>query len=139
MLYIHNAHAHTYTHTHTHVRTQVTMSKGTKVVADSFINDVKDKDYSAIILPGGHEGSISLSNSDTLRTMLNAHAKSNKVYGGLCAAPAKVLHKWGLLHGKRATSYPDKEYQDEMSEHQQPENFQERTIRDGNVLTSQGA
>src|SRR6478609_3662437 len=72
---------------------------------DKNINDVKEEDYDALVLPGG------VLNPDKLRTNENAvlfvkeFLDSGKPVAAICHGP-QTLIETGLLDGRTMTSYP---------------------------------
>jgi protease I len=72
---------------------------------DKNIDDVKEEDYDALVLPGG------VLNPDKLRTNKNAVAfvkdfvESGKPVAAICHGP-QTLIETGLLEGRTMTSYP---------------------------------
>ena len=62
------------------------------------------KDADAVILPGG-PGTENLKNSAMVMDVLAEAARRNILIAAICAAPI-VLHKAGLLQGKRVTAFP---------------------------------
>ncbi len=59
-----------------------------------------------IILPGGLPGAKNLEEFAPLIDILKKRASAGENIAAICAAPALVLGKNGLLKGKRATCYP---------------------------------
>jgi len=72
---------------------------------DKHIDDIKDDDYDALVLPGG------VLNPDKLRTNENAinfvhgFLESGKPIAAICHGP-QTLIETGLLDGRTMTSYP---------------------------------
>ena len=61
--------------------------------------------FDAIILPGGAKGAEHLSNTPSLISLLHAQRTQGRLYGAICASPALVLARHGLLPG-RAVGHP---------------------------------
>lgn len=73
------------------------------VEADIHINELTDDTLSRwMILPGGMPGADNLHKSARVNTML----RQARRLAAICAAPAMVLGRAGLLRGHRATCYP---------------------------------
>ena len=75
------------------------------VQADVFLKDlaiIPD----AFLLPGGATGAKNLAASKVVNDMLLKCSQQNKVIAAICASPACVLAKAGILEGKNATCYP---------------------------------
>jgi len=90
----------------------VTGAHGVQVVADALLDeiDLADPDILSnvdwLILPGGMPGSSNLSECRPLIDALLAHNANGGKIAAICAAPAVVLNRHGLLQGRRATCYP---------------------------------
>lgn len=90
-------------------KAEVTMSRGTKIVGDSTIEDVakQTSTFDMICLPGGMPGATNLGNDATLKSMISEHQKNaNFIVAAICAAPAVALAANGVLKGLSATCYP---------------------------------
>lgn len=112
---------------------QITASRGVKLVADRLIDACVDKDYDAVVLPGGMPGATYLRDSAPLTEILNRQARSGKLFGAICAAPAVVLEEKGLLKQRHATAHPG------FFEKLDPEYaVATRVVVDGNCITSRG-
>lgn len=112
-------------------KSQVTASRGVRLVADSLISDCTKEIYDLIALPGGMPGAEHLRDCGELSALLKAQAKSDRLYAAICASPAVVLKHHGLLDGKRATCYPSLLSELDCSD-------DEKVVVDGNCITSQG-
>ncbi|CDR95508.1 4-methyl-5(B-hydroxyethyl)-thiazol monophosphate biosynthesis enzyme, putative [Babesia bigemina] len=90
-----------------HKEKAVTLAHGTKVTADALIDDVANKTFDLIVVPGGLPGSTYCAESATLIKMLNEQKSANRYYGAICAAPAVVLAAGGILDKETAAvAYP---------------------------------
>ncbi len=85
---------------------EVISSHQVTVIADMLIADCMDESYDLIALPGGIPGVNNLQKSELLKKLLEKQNSEDKLYGGICAAPAVVLEHHGLLEGKNATCHP---------------------------------
>ncbi|MBU4477893.1 MAG: DJ-1/PfpI family protein [Candidatus Omnitrophica bacterium] len=83
-------------------------SRKISVQADVFLQGVKDIP-DALILPGGAKGADNLAASNTVIALVRRCFREGKVVAAICAAPAVVLAKSGILKGKKATCYPGDE------------------------------
>ncbi|KAG2305579.1 hypothetical protein Bca52824_025327 [Brassica carinata] len=110
---------------------EVVGSRKAKLVADVLLDEVAEKSFDLIVLPGGLNGAPRLASCEKLVNMLKKQAEANKPYGGICASPVYVFEPHGLLKGKKATTHPvvsNKLLDQSHVEH--------RVVVDGNVITS---
>ncbi len=112
---------------------QVTSSHKVTVIADAMLDDC-DGSYDLIALPGGIPGANNLAESAKLETMLKEQDEAGRLVGAICASPAVVLQKHGLIRGRKATCYPSFADQLEPISHKA-----ERVVQDGNLITGAGA
>ncbi|BAO43289.1 DJ-1 family glyoxalase III [Thiolapillus brandeum] len=112
----------------------VTCSRGVVLVPDTLLEQVLDDDFDMLVLPGGLPGADYLNEDPRIIRLLQQMAQKQKYTAAICAAP-KVLASAGLLHGRKATSYPgvldalqlpDTRYQGDP------------VVVDGQVITSRG-
>ncbi len=87
-------------------RAQVNSSHNIPVVADAMLVDCVDDEWDLVVLPGGVEGSENLAASSHIAALLERQNSAGRRYAAICAAPAVVLEKHGLLAGRRATCHP---------------------------------
>ncbi|HOU14943.1 MAG TPA: DJ-1/PfpI family protein [Anaerolineae bacterium] len=116
---------------------QVTASRHTKLVADTFIADCADVVYDCIAIPGGMPGAEHLRDCATLTAMLRAQRDAGRLYSAICAAPVVVLQHHGLLAGRAATCHPS------FASHlENPTHVEKRVVVDntahGRCITSRG-
>lgn len=86
--------------------TTVLGTRDIKLIADAAFSDAGRRDYDLIVLPGGEKGAATLADHFALVEKLRAQRQQHKWTAAICAAPALVLSKHGLLDGKQATCYP---------------------------------
>ncbi|MDB4260422.1 DJ-1/PfpI family protein, partial [Porticoccaceae bacterium] len=84
--------------------------------------------------PGGLPGSEHLAEHPVLDALLRDQAAHNKMFAGICAAPALLLASKGLLLDKTATCHPSFQKSLEAKE----VDGAARVVVDGNCITSQG-
>ena len=114
---------------------QITCAHGTQLRADALMADVLSKSWDAIVLPGGMPGAEYLSDCTALINMLREQDKAGKTVAAICASPAVVLAKHGLLKGKQAVAYPGFEQGLAQGEAILVE---QAVVQDGHVITSRG-
>lgn len=86
---------------------QVRGAHGISVTADVLYDNTLFNNCPWLILPGGMPGASNLYDFAPLHGLLDSQFKSrNGKIAAICAAPAVVLGKLGLLRGRSATCYP---------------------------------
>ena len=110
---------------------KVSGSHGITVFAD--ITAKEAGDCECVILPGGLPGTTNLAASAAVeKTVRKTHSEGG-IIAAICAAPS-VFYGYGLLSGKKATSYPS--YEEEMPGCV----YTGAQVEvDGNIVTSKGA
>lgn len=112
---------------------EVTASRGVRLVADCFLEDCSDRQFDAIVLPGGLPGAEHLRDSDLLAHLLKEQDAREDVVGAICASPAVVLQHHDLIRDRRATCFPG--MMDQLSAGSRSG---ERVVTAGNLITSRG-
>lgn len=112
---------------------QVTCSRGVRLVAQCHLSEVVDQEFDLIVLPGGAEGAQRLSDHPELADLLRRQKESGRLLAAICAAPALVLGRHGLLQESRATCYPS--FRDRLHA---KEHLNQAVVTEGNLITSQG-
>lgn len=112
----------------------VTGSRGTVLLPDKLLDEVKDEVFDLVVLPGGLPGADYLQQDSRIKQiLLNAH-QHGRYIAAICAAP-KVLASIGLLDNRNATAYPGvlkpQQFPDVMISTQ-------AVAVDGNIITSKG-
>ena len=80
------------------------------VKADALFEDVDYTKEDMVVLPGGMPGTLNLGVHAGVESVLKEFYANEKYIGAICAAPS-VLGKYGILEGRKATSYPGFEEQ----------------------------
>lgn len=121
----------------------VISSHDVPVIADlkfeEFQEDFKEDLPDLIFIPGGMPGSSNCARNEELLNFIKKCFENQKQVSSLCAAPALVLSKTGILKGKNWTCYPG------MEENVEPEDVEDSThfenvpfVTDGNLTTGRG-
>ncbi|XVE49204.1 hypothetical protein DITRI_Ditri01bG0063600 [Diplodiscus trichospermus] len=84
---------------------KVSASQGVKIIADKLIGDATGSIFDMIILPGGNAGVERLQKSRILKKLLKDQDAAGRICGAVSSSPS-ILHKHGLLKGKKATAHP---------------------------------
>lgn len=113
----------------------VTGAHGITVAADVVMAGCDFADADWLICPGGMPGAQNLVDNSDLAALLRTHADNGGRIAAICAAPAVVLARLGILKGKTATCYPGFEegLRDGGATH-----VDKRVVVDGNVITGNG-
>ncbi len=83
----------------------VKAARGTIIIPDTSIDQVMNKSFDLIVLPGGLPGADHLRDNPQLQSLLKKQASENRYLAAICAAP-KALAQAGVLEGKSATGFP---------------------------------
>lgn len=112
----------------------ITGSRGVQLVAQTTLDEVLDKRFDMVLLPGGLPGSDYLKADARILTLLKNSVEAGCYVGAICAAP-KVLAAAGVLDNKQATSFPGA-----ISNESAPglRYINAPVVEDGLVLTSRG-
>jgi 4-methyl-5(b-hydroxyethyl)-thiazole monophosphate biosynthesis len=119
----------------------VTGSRGITLCADTTLAEILKakggEPWDGIVLPGGLPGSDNLAASKELEALTKDMAAAGKLISAICAAPARVLARWGLLAGKKWTCYPGQEVN--ARQFDAGDWKEDRVVVDGNLITSRAA
>ena len=103
---------------------------GIALAPDLAIEELKDE-LDAVVLPGGSRGAENLAESSRVLDLIRSMHARGRIVAAICAAPAVVLTRAGILAGRRVTCYPGFE-----------QSFtgctfsEERVVVDGHIVTS---
>ncbi len=111
---------------------EVTGANGITIIANNKLKNVSAEDFDMMVLPGGHNGAVTLKEDPLTQSLLKEFDSKGKRVGAICAAPI-ALAEAGLIKNKY-TCYPS--YEEDIG----VEKFtdKEKVVIDGNVLTSRG-
>jgi 4-methyl-5(b-hydroxyethyl)-thiazole monophosphate biosynthesis len=112
----------------------VRASRGMLLVPDMTLEQALNHDYDMIVLPGGLPGADNLREDDRLIKKLQEMSAAGKYTAAICAAPRVLAHA-GLLHNKRATSFPGAL---DVASVPGLDYREAAVVRDGKVITSRG-
>lgn len=110
----------------------VICSRGTRLQPDMSLKDAGQSDFDMVALPGGLPGADHFAADARLLDLVKKMDREGRFVAAICAAP-KVLARSGVLHGRKATSFPGV-----LESEAHPEITGEAWTRDGHVLTSRG-
>ena len=110
----------------------VTCSRGTMLQAERRLEGLQASSFDALVIPGGGGGAETLGKSqEVLRMAREVRERKGALLCAICAAPAVVLARNGLLDDVDATCYP-------ALKAELPRFRDERVVVDKEVITSQG-
>lgn len=113
----------------------VTGSHGITIEADCALDEVLDRDFDMIVLPGGLPGAEHLKRDERVISLLRKFDEKGRYIAAICAAPGVLAHA-GLLDGRTATSFPgflDPVATAGVTLSEDP------VVSDGSMVTSRGA
>ena len=105
-------------------------SRGVSVLPDTLIDQVDDKDFDLVVLPGGQPGTRNLQNNAKVNAIIQNMHQSHKYIAAICAAPT-ILHSAEILGNSAITSHPS--VKDQLKDVNYSE---ERVVVDGTIVTS---
>ena len=89
---------------------KVTGSHMIPVIADTtlnkFIDEMDGKEPDAVYFPGGMPGATNLAANQYLFQMITKMDRGGKLVAAMCASPAVVLARTGILSNRKWTCYP---------------------------------
>lgn len=89
---------------------QLTGSRNITLVCDEVFDYYSSLDYDAIVFVGGVNNAVNLSSDEHVLQLLRDYMGKGKIIAGICATPALVFSKSGILKGKTATCYPSEDF-----------------------------
>jgi len=104
-------------------------SRGIKIEPDELLDNILEKDFDLICLPGGQPGTDNLKNDERVEKILKRSQQEDKYIAAICAAPI-VLDKAGILKDKSITCHPSIKSQFNSY-------MKDRVVIDEKVITSQ--
>lgn len=90
----------------------LTGSHAITVKSDMNIHDACADDFDAVVIPGGMPGAENISNNALALSFIKDMINKNKLIASICASPAVVLSRNGLLVDRNATCYPAPQFVD---------------------------
>lgn len=112
---------------------QLTGSRGITMLCDEVFDYYSDLDYDGVIMVGGMDNAMNLSQDEDVLKLLNDYMSKGKLVAGICATPAIVFSQAGILHGKKVTCYPS----DSLVLNLDGDFVDESCVVDDNLITSQ--
>lgn len=115
---------------------KVKASRDVRIEADCMISGCANEDWDLIALPGGMPGAEHLQHNNVLVSLLKSQMDAMRWVAAICAAPAVVLGRNGLIRDYKVTCHPN--FQKELGVYvKQPVN--ETVVIYRNLVSSQGA
>ena len=107
----------------------LTLSRGVRLLPDVQLDEVMETEFQLVVVPGGASGAARLREDERVLAVVRRVYERGGLAAAICAGPS-VLHRAGLLLGKRVTSYPGALPAGEAVD--------ERVVVDGRIITSRG-
>ena len=101
--------------------------------SDHLLENSDLSDVDMIVLPGGMPGAKNLAENEKVQQIIIDFNAQNKYIAAICAAPALVLGRSGIVDGRKVTCYPGMEGYLSNSTY-----CNDLVVRDNNIITSQG-
>lgn len=109
-------------------------SRGITVLAEVNLDDVADRSFDAVALPGGLGGTHGLRDDPRVVAAVQSSASAGRLTAAICAAPL-VLKKARLAEGRTLTGHPSVHAEMQAAGARLG---QGKVVRDGELLTSMG-
>lgn len=113
---------------------EIVASRGVRLLADTLLDEVQERRFDMIVLPGGLPGADHLNNDPRIHALLKQTAEQGGYTAAICAAP-KVLLTAGMLKGGKVTGYPGALADDLLAE---SEYTGEAVTCEDRIVTSRG-
>lgn len=113
--------------------THLTGSRGVTIICDDIFDYYSALEYDGVVMVGGMDNATRLSEEESVLNLLKSYLEKNKLIAGICATPALVFTKAGILEGKTATCYPSDSFINNMD----GEYVDEACVVCDNIITSQ--
>mmetsp|Transcript_71825 Transcript_71825/g.83496 ORF Transcript_71825/g.83496 Transcript_71825/m.83496 type:complete len:201 (+) Transcript_71825:21-623(+) len=108
-------------------------SRGLVFLADTYFEMIEKQEFDMIVLPGGARNAELLGSYDPLIKKLRRQKEQEKWYAAICASPALVFQKNGLIDTIEATCHPS------VASHLKHKKLiEERVVVDQKCITSRG-
>lgn len=104
------------------------------IKSDKLIEDVNLSEYACLVIPGGMPGATNISQNQKVVEGLKNALLENKLIASICASPAVVLARHGLIGDKKATCYNADVFVKELGKSYTGASVQV----DGNLITANG-
>jgi len=115
----------------------VTGRSGITIQPDAALPDVMNDAWDMVVLPGGLPNAHLLRDDANVKSVVTRLREEHKSIAAICAAPT-ALAAYGMLEGKRVTSYPSTEA--EMREKAPSAVYvSDAVVEDDFLVTSRGA
>lgn len=112
----------------------VLCSRNVVIKSEKTVKECKDKQYDAVVLPGGLGGSKAMSSCSIVGEICRKQFESGRILAAICAAPTALqAHK--IAFGKSITSYPS--FKDQLAKDYKYV-IGQKVVQDGKLITSQG-
>jgi putative intracellular protease/amidase len=90
-----------------HTAREVASYHAVPVIADALLTDLTDREFDAVVIPGGPEGTVNLAANPQVIEFIRRHDDAGKWIAPICSAAARVLGGNHLLKGRNYTCSGD--------------------------------
>ncbi len=114
---------------------EVRCSRGVRLLADTPLSAVRDRQFDVIVLPGGAKGAEGFRDDPQLVAAVRRMKNQGKLVAAICAAPALVLQHHQLFPSVAMTGFPA------LKDRIPPKEWRDQRwvyVKEDNLLTSQG-
>ncbi|RMH61004.1 MAG: DJ-1/PfpI family protein [Zetaproteobacteria bacterium] len=109
---------------------------GIRIQADARLDEVLDRAWDMVVLPGGLPNAHILRDDARVRALVERLHEAGRMVAAICAAPT-ALAAYGLAAGRRVTSYPA--CREEMEQLQPDAVYvDDAVVEDAHLVTSRG-
>lgn len=84
---------------------QVFTKSGYQIIAEKYLDEIKESDYDYLILPGGKAAFTILNKDSRVELLISQFIKSDKLVASICAAP-HLLGRKGYFNNLDYTIFP---------------------------------
>lgn len=112
----------------------LTLAHGTRVEADAHIENLDLNTYDFLVIPGGKYVKNTVDDDTKIKALVKHFHEGGRLIAAICAGP-RFLGQAGIMEGKTYTAFTGAEVDLPDATLKR----EEKTVRDGNIITARGA